>query len=78
MQAVNQESSIHLSRPVMLIHCEALNACAMIERLNKLFHDEKEAYTKFLACRGPSAQWLLDVLQDVSLEIGHTRGGLIE
>ncbi|KAJ7843299.1 kinase-like domain-containing protein [Mycena leptocephala] len=37
----------------------------MIERLNKLFHDEKEAYTKLLACRGSSAQWLLDLFQDL-------------
>jgi hypothetical protein len=44
---------------------------AMIERLNKLFHDEKEAYTKLLACRGSSAQWLLDLFQDVSLGIGY-------
>ncbi|KAJ6536560.1 kinase-like domain-containing protein [Mycena vulgaris] len=39
--------------------------CAMIERLNKLFHDDKEWYAKFLACRGASAQQLLDLLQDL-------------
>ncbi|KAJ7651063.1 kinase-like domain-containing protein [Roridomyces roridus] len=37
----------------------------IIERLNKLFHDDKEWYTRFLACRGDSAQWLLDLLQDL-------------
>ncbi|KAJ7688621.1 kinase-like domain-containing protein [Mycena rosella] len=36
----------------------------MVERLDKLFLDEKETYAKFLACRGPSAQRLLDLLQD--------------
>ncbi|KAJ6521959.1 kinase-like domain-containing protein [Mycena vulgaris] len=39
--------------------------CAVIERLDKLFHLEKESYTKFLACRGASAQQLLDLLQDL-------------
>ncbi|KAJ7039445.1 kinase-like domain-containing protein [Mycena alexandri] len=39
--------------------------CALIERLDKLFHLEKEAYTKFLACRGAAAQQLLDLLQDL-------------
>jgi hypothetical protein len=57
----------------MFIHSEGLNTedvSAMIERLNKLF-GEKEAYTKLLACRGSSAQWLLDLFQDVSLGIGY-------
>ncbi|KAJ7824686.1 kinase-like domain-containing protein, partial [Mycena leptocephala] len=38
---------------------------ALTERLNKLFHEEKELYAKFLACRGASAQQLLDLLQDL-------------
>ncbi|KAJ7873555.1 kinase-like domain-containing protein [Mycena leptocephala] len=36
-----------------------------MEQLNKLFHDNKESYTKVLAHRGDSAQWLLDLLQDL-------------
>ncbi|KAJ7698235.1 kinase-like domain-containing protein, partial [Mycena metata] len=31
----------------------------------KFFHFEKASYTKFLACRGASAQQLLDLLQDL-------------
>jgi hypothetical protein len=45
---------------------------ALIERLNKLFHDEKELYVRFLACRGTSAQELLDLLQDVGLETSYS------
>ncbi|KAJ7740620.1 kinase-like domain-containing protein [Mycena metata] len=37
----------------------------VIERLDKLFHLEKASYAKFLACRGASAQQLLDLLQDL-------------
>ncbi|KAJ6581924.1 kinase-like domain-containing protein [Mycena capillaripes] len=37
---------------------------AMTERLDKLFQ-AKESYEKFLACRGTSAQELLDLLQDL-------------
>ncbi|KAJ7670959.1 kinase-like domain-containing protein [Mycena rosella] len=37
----------------------------MIERLDKLFHRDKDAYIKFLACRGASAQQRLDLLQDL-------------
>ncbi|KAF7360477.1 Protein kinase domain-containing protein [Mycena venus] len=35
------------------------------EWLDNLFHREKEWYTKFLACRGGSAQRLVDLLQDL-------------
>ncbi|KAJ7740617.1 kinase-like domain-containing protein [Mycena metata] len=38
---------------------------AVIERLDKFFHLEKASYAKFLACRGASAQQLLDLLQDL-------------
>ncbi|KAJ7231490.1 hypothetical protein C8J57DRAFT_1533565 [Mycena rebaudengoi] len=48
---------------VMSLHLHDI--CAVIERLDKLFHLEKESYTKFLACRGASAQQLLDLLQDL-------------
>ncbi|KAJ7670974.1 hypothetical protein B0H17DRAFT_1245424 [Mycena rosella] len=37
----------------------------MIARLDKVFHEEKEAYIKFLAFRGVSAQRCLDLLQDL-------------
>ncbi|KAF7375734.1 Protein kinase domain-containing protein [Mycena sanguinolenta] len=37
----------------------------LIERLDKLFHEDKNSYRKFLAHRGDSAQWLLDLLQDI-------------
>ncbi|KAJ7614116.1 hypothetical protein FB45DRAFT_938019 [Roridomyces roridus] len=37
----------------------------IIERLSKLFRDNQEWYTRFLACRSASAQWLLDRLQDL-------------
>ncbi|KAJ7646878.1 hypothetical protein FB45DRAFT_734384 [Roridomyces roridus] len=40
------------------------NIVNICERLNKFFRD-KEAYSKFLACRGESAQQLLDLLQDL-------------
>jgi hypothetical protein len=52
--------------PLLLPNFNRQDASAVIERLNKLFHDNKKAYTKFLAHRGNSAQWLLEVLQDVS------------
>ncbi|KAJ7653817.1 kinase-like domain-containing protein [Mycena olivaceomarginata] len=35
-----------------------------MERLDKIFHN-KQLYTKFLACRGESAQRLLDLLQEI-------------
>lgn len=37
----------------------------MTEMLDKLFHEDEEFYTKFVACRGSSAQTCLDLLQDV-------------
>ncbi|KAJ7036674.1 kinase-like domain-containing protein [Mycena alexandri] len=37
----------------------------IMARLDKLFHDDKLLYTKFLAYRDASAQWLLDLLQDL-------------
>ncbi|KAJ7664148.1 kinase-like domain-containing protein [Mycena rosella] len=37
----------------------------MIERLDELFHRDKDVYTKFLACSGASAQQRLDILQDL-------------
>jgi hypothetical protein len=40
----------------------------LMDRLDPLFSD-KSGYTKFLACRCASAQWLLDLLQDVSRHI---------
>ncbi|KAJ7740622.1 kinase-like domain-containing protein [Mycena metata] len=51
----------------MLIYSEGVTSdiCALIERLDKLFHFERASYTKFLACRGASAQQLLDLLQDL-------------
>ncbi|KAJ7803999.1 kinase-like domain-containing protein [Mycena olivaceomarginata] len=36
---------------------------AIMELLDKLFHNDKQAYNRFLAYRGASAQWLLDLLQ---------------
>ncbi|KAJ7628448.1 kinase-like domain-containing protein [Roridomyces roridus] len=36
-----------------------------MEKLDKLFHEDKEWYTKFLACRGAAAQRLLDLLQEL-------------
>ncbi|KAJ7606523.1 kinase-like domain-containing protein [Roridomyces roridus] len=38
------------------------NICAWLDRF---FHHRKEDYAKFLACRGESAQQLLDLLQDL-------------
>jgi hypothetical protein len=62
---MHQDASIH-------------DTSGIIERLEKLFHDDKESYTKFLACRSASAQWLLDLLQDVSLAIFCATGLLTE
>ncbi|KAJ7915382.1 kinase-like domain-containing protein [Mycena leptocephala] len=44
---------------------ECDDICAITERLDKLFHNEKESYTIFLARRDNSAQQLLDLLQDL-------------
>jgi hypothetical protein len=55
---------------VSLIICQfdhlGISIRDLVEHLDKLFRDDKQSYTKFLACRGASAQWLLDLLQDVS------------
>ncbi|KAF7325337.1 Protein kinase domain-containing protein [Mycena venus] len=37
----------------------------LCEWLDNIFHTEKEWYAKFLACRGDSAQRLVDLLQDL-------------
>ncbi|KAJ7740618.1 kinase-like domain-containing protein [Mycena metata] len=50
-------------RGVMSDHLHDISA--VIQRLGKLFHLEKASYDKFLACRGASAQQLLDLLQDL-------------
>ncbi|KAJ7656390.1 kinase-like domain-containing protein [Mycena polygramma] len=37
----------------------------MTGQLDKLFHEDKEFYTNLVACRGPSAQAFLDLIQDL-------------
>ncbi|KAF7365826.1 Protein kinase domain-containing protein [Mycena venus] len=46
-------------------HDQHADMFTMMERLDKLFHDDKDSYAQFLAHRGSSAQWLLDLLQDL-------------
>ncbi|KAF8188796.1 kinase-like domain-containing protein [Mycena galopus ATCC 62051] len=51
------------NRQLQLTHDQ--NIPHIMERLDKLLHDDKESYIKFLSHRGESAQWLLDLLQDL-------------
>ncbi|KAJ7812488.1 hypothetical protein B0H14DRAFT_3752443 [Mycena olivaceomarginata] len=62
---LNLEGRFRAARNGQLLQSTHDTVEAMIERLDTLFHDEKQSYTKFLACRDAAAQWLLDLLQEL-------------
>ncbi|KAF7360494.1 Protein kinase domain-containing protein [Mycena venus] len=57
--------SIAINKPYIVRQQDYERSSEICEWLDDLFHREKEWYTKFLACRGGSAQQLVDLLQDL-------------
>ncbi|KAJ7698232.1 hypothetical protein B0H16DRAFT_1484510 [Mycena metata] len=63
--ALTADSALHRQDERDVMSDQLYDIFAVIERLDKFFHLEKASYAKFLACRGASAQQLLDFLQDL-------------